>query len=73
MIVFMDHAYPGIQHLNAEKSLALASALFPGEKWLLKEANYWQKKCPIQETLKPGGEGGYNAAASGGIYNILYL
>jgi hypothetical protein len=52
MIVFMDHAYPGMQHLNAEKSLALASALFPGEEWLLKEANIWVAKSRLRKAPK---------------------
>jgi hypothetical protein len=34
---------------NAEKSLALASALFPGEEWVQKEANIWVAKSRLRE------------------------
>ena len=37
------------QHLNAEKSLALASALFPQEKWIHIEANIWAAKSRLVE------------------------
>jgi hypothetical protein len=38
------------QHrLNAEKSLVLASALFPHEKWIPKEKNIWVAKSRIKE------------------------
>jgi hypothetical protein len=52
MIPFMDHACPEMQHLNAEKSLVLASALFPGEEWLLKEANIWVAKSRLRQAPK---------------------
>jgi hypothetical protein len=38
--------------LNAEKSLALASALFPGEEWVLKESRIWVAKCRLPEEYK---------------------
>jgi hypothetical protein len=52
MMPFMDHACPEMQHLNAKKSLALASALFPGEEWLLKEANIWVAKSRLRQAPK---------------------
>ena len=36
-------------HLNAEKSLALASALFPYEKWIPIEVNIWAAKSRLVE------------------------
>jgi hypothetical protein len=39
-----------MQHLNAEKSFALASALFPGEEWVLKESNIWVAKSRIKDS-----------------------
>jgi hypothetical protein len=36
-------------HLNAKKSLALASTLFPFEEWLPKEANIWVAKSRLVE------------------------
>ena len=46
----MDHAFPETQHLNAKKSLALASALFPDEEWILKEPNIWVAKSRIMDS-----------------------
>jgi hypothetical protein len=46
----VDHASPETQHLNAEKSLTLASALFPGEKWVLKEPNIWVAKSRMMDS-----------------------
>jgi hypothetical protein len=43
---------PEQQRLNAEKSLALASALFPHEKWIPKEANIWVAKSRLAEKYK---------------------
>lgn len=37
---------------NAEKSLALASALFPNEDWIPKEANVWVAKSRLRNTPK---------------------
>jgi hypothetical protein len=37
---------------NAAKSLALASALFPGEEWVLKEANIWVAESRLQEEYR---------------------
>jgi hypothetical protein len=37
---------------NAEKSLALASALFPGEEWVLKEPNIWVAKSRLSEEFR---------------------
>jgi hypothetical protein len=34
---------------NAKKSLALASILFPGEEWVLKEAHIWVAKSRLPE------------------------
>jgi hypothetical protein len=34
---------------NAEKSLALAATLFPGEEWVRKEANIWVAKSRLPE------------------------
>ena len=40
--------------LNAEKSLALASALFPHEEWIPTEANIWVAKSRLtQEHREP--------------------
>jgi hypothetical protein len=38
---------PELTRLNAEKSLALASALFPYEEWIPKEANIWVAKSRL--------------------------
>jgi hypothetical protein len=35
--------------MNAEKSLALASALFPHEEWITKETNIWVVKSRLVE------------------------
>jgi hypothetical protein len=43
---------PGLTQENAEKSLALASALFPGEEWVLKEAGIWVAKSRLPEEYK---------------------
>ena len=41
-------------NLNAEKSLALASALFPSEEWIPTEANIWAAKSRlVQEKKEP--------------------
>jgi hypothetical protein len=40
------------QRLNAEKSLALASALFPQEQWIPKEANIWVAKNRLSEEYR---------------------
>jgi hypothetical protein len=37
------------QHLNAEKSLALATVLFPFEKWIPTEPNIWVAKSRLKE------------------------
>jgi hypothetical protein len=41
-----------LRRINAEKSLALASALFPGEEWVLKEPNIWVAKSSLSEEYK---------------------
>ena len=38
-----------VQHLKAEKSLALASILFPLEKWIPTEANIWVAKSRLKQ------------------------
>jgi hypothetical protein len=43
---------PEQHRLNAEKSLVLASALFPQEKWIPKEANIWVAKSRLAEKYK---------------------
>jgi len=40
------------QHLNAQKSLTLASALFPHEEWILKEPHIWVGKSRVRNTPK---------------------
>ncbi|MDR1128764.1 MAG: hypothetical protein LBL20_05575 [Treponema sp.] len=37
---------------NAEKSLALASVLFPGEEWVLKEPGIWVARNRLPEEYK---------------------
>jgi hypothetical protein len=37
---------------NGEKSLALASALFPREEWVLKEPNIWVAKNRLPEEYR---------------------
>jgi len=45
---------PGQCHLNVEKSLALASALFPFEEWIPIESNIWVAKSRlIQKKREP--------------------
>ncbi|MDR3248566.1 MAG: hypothetical protein LBT39_07250 [Treponema sp.] len=44
----MDIDSPEPRHINAEKSLALASALFPGEEWVLKEPGIWVGKSRLR-------------------------
>jgi hypothetical protein len=45
---------PGQHHLNVEKSLALASALFPFEEWIPIESNIWVAKSRlIQKKREP--------------------
>jgi hypothetical protein len=39
----------GLTAENAEKSLALASTLFPEEEWVQKEANIWVAKSRLRE------------------------
>jgi hypothetical protein len=46
---------PEQQRLNAEKSLALASALFPQEEWIPTEPNIWVAKSRLAvEYREPG-------------------
>ena len=40
---------PEQRRLNAEKSLALASALFPSEEWVLREPHIWVAKSRLSE------------------------
>jgi hypothetical protein len=40
------------QRLNAEKSFALASALFPQEEWIQKENNIWVAKSRLVEEYR---------------------
>jgi hypothetical protein len=37
---------------NAEKSRILASILFPGEEWVLKETGIWVAKSRLPEEYK---------------------
>jgi len=46
-----DHAIDIIKQ-NTDKSLALASALFPDEEWITKEPNIWVGKSRIKDTPK---------------------
>jgi hypothetical protein len=39
-------------HENAEKSFALASALFPEEEWVLKESGIWVAKSRLPEEYR---------------------
>jgi hypothetical protein len=41
-----------LPHENAEKSLALASSLFPGEKWILKEPEIWVAQSRLPEEYR---------------------
>jgi hypothetical protein len=43
---------PGLASKNAEKSLALASTLFPGEEWVLKEPGIWVAKSRLPEEYR---------------------
>jgi hypothetical protein len=43
---------PGLTSLNAEKSLALASALFPWEKWVFREPGIWVAESRLSEESK---------------------
>jgi hypothetical protein len=43
---------PGLSRENAEKSLTLASALFPGEEWVLKEPHTWVARSRLPEEYK---------------------
>jgi hypothetical protein len=48
----MPFSGPGLSQENAEKSLALASALFPGEEWVLREPNIWVAKSRLPEEYR---------------------
>ena len=48
----MSHSSPEQLRLNTEKSLALASTLFPDEEWLPKEANIWVAKSRLVEEYR---------------------
>jgi hypothetical protein len=43
---------PGITNENAEKSLVLASALFPDEEWAYREPGIWVAKSRLPEEYK---------------------
>jgi hypothetical protein len=43
---------PSLSTDNAEKSLVLASALFPGEEWVWKEAGIWVAKSRLPEEYR---------------------
>jgi hypothetical protein len=43
---------PGLSIENAEKSRILASALFPGEKWVLKEPGIWVARSRLPEEYR---------------------
>jgi hypothetical protein len=43
---------PDLSSENAKKSLALASALFPGEEWVLKEPGIWVAISHLSEEYK---------------------
>ena len=50
----MIHEMPEQLRLNIKKSHALASALFPHEKWILKETNIWIAKSRlVEESREP--------------------
>jgi hypothetical protein len=42
----------GLSYQNAEKSLVLASALFPDEEWVLKEPNIWVARSRLPEEYR---------------------
>jgi hypothetical protein len=46
----------GFSFEKTEKSLALASALFPGEEWVLKEPNIWVAQSRLPEEYKEPGK-----------------
>jgi hypothetical protein len=51
----MSPSIPGLPHENSffqggEKSFTLASTLFPGEEWVLKEPNIWVGKSRIRNS-----------------------
>jgi hypothetical protein len=48
----VDYTSPDQQRINAEKSLALASALFPGEEWIFKEPGIWVAKSRLPEEYR---------------------
>jgi hypothetical protein len=48
----VDPNSPELRRIYAEKSLALASALFPGEEWVLKEPNIWVAKSRLPEEYR---------------------
>jgi hypothetical protein len=43
---------PQLHSQNAEKSFALAKALFPQEEWILREPNIWVGKSRVKNTPK---------------------
>jgi hypothetical protein len=43
---------PGLSASNAEKSFALASALFPDEKWAFRESGIWVAESRLQEEYR---------------------
>jgi transcriptional regulator with XRE-family HTH domain len=50
--IVMPSSGPGLSIENAEKSLALASALFPGEEWILKEPGIWVARSRLPEEYR---------------------
>ena len=48
----MTDESPEQRRVNAEKSFALASALFPHEEWIPKETNIWVAKSRLRNTPK---------------------
>jgi len=48
----MQNSAIGMKKQNAEKSLALASALFPYEEWIVKEPHIWVGKSRVKNTPK---------------------
>jgi hypothetical protein len=48
----MTSGSPGLIAINAEKSLALASALFPWEKWVFREPGIWVAESRLFEESK---------------------
>jgi hypothetical protein len=43
---------PSLSNINGEKSRILASVLFPGEQWVLKETNIWVAESRLQEEYR---------------------